>query len=282
MNFAYLTMIILGVAGQNIAKKPFADRAGGKGSYFFNFLMSIAAALFFLFCSQGLSFDPGILPYAIGFGATYSLCSIFSIRAIACGSLTLSSLVISYSLLVPTAYGLLVLKDPVGIGLIPGIVLLAVSLFLVNKPDKNTKFSFKWLLYATLAFLGNGLCSTIQKMQQQAFDGAYKNEFMILALVLSAAAMFGMMLATERKQLPDAVRAGWYLPVICGVLNGLVNLLVMILSHLMPVSVMFPSISAGGLILTYIVSRFLYRESLTKTQFIGFILGIAAVIALNI
>ena len=56
----------------------------------------------------------------------------------------------------------------------------------------------------------------------------------------------------------------------------------MILSGKMPVSLMFPLISAGGLIVTYIVSRFFYKEKLTKIQFIGFIFGLMAVVFLNV
>ena len=65
-------------------------------------------------------------------------------------------------------------------------------------------------------------------------------------------------------------------------MNGIVNLFVMILSGKMPVALMFPLISAGGIIVTYIVSRFFYKEKLTKMQFAGFILGIASVVFLHI
>lgn len=61
----------------------------------------------------------------------------------------------------------------------------------------------------------------------------------------------------------------------------MVNLFVMILTGLMPVSLMYPLISAGGIIVTYIVSKFFYKESLTKAQLIGFILGIGSVVLLN-
>jgi len=56
----------------------------------------------------------------------------------------------------------------------------------------------------------------------------------------------------------------------------------MILSGRMPVSLMFSLISAGGLLVTYIVSKFLYKETLTKTQFVGFLFGLLAVVFLNI
>lgn len=98
-----------------------------------------------------------------------------------------------------------------------------------------------------------------------------------LALVMSI-----MSLIKERKAMKVYAKAGWHWALICGLLNGMVNLFVMILSSSMPVSVMFPLISAGGLVVTYLVSRFVYKESLTKLQFVGFILGLAAIVFLNI
>ena len=64
--------------------------------------------------------------------------------------------------------------------------------------------------------------------------------------------------------------------------NGVVNLFVMILSGIMPVSIMFPMVSAGGIIVTYLVSRFYYKEKLTKMQFAGFLTGLASIVFLNI
>mgnify|MGYP003414767001 FL=1 len=70
--------------------------------------------------------------------------------------------------------------------------------------------------------------------------------------------------------------------VVAGVMNGIVNLLVMVLSGMMAVSVMFPLISAGGIIVTYVVSKVFYKEELTKTQFAGFLTGLASIVFLNI
>lgn len=62
----------------------------------------------------------------------------------------------------------------------------------------------------------------------------------------------------------------------------MVNILVMLLSGMMATSLMFPLISAGGIVITYAVSRLLYKEELTKTQFIGFIAGIISVVLFNL
>jgi drug/metabolite transporter (DMT)-like permease len=125
------------------------------------------------------------------------------------------------------------------------------------------------------------MCTVVQKMQQNASDGAYKNEFMIVALAIVTVIMLIMTIYKEKSGIKKYAKSGWHFALMCGVLNGVVNLFVMVLSGRIPVSLMFPLISAGGLIVTYIVSRFFYKEELTKTQFIGFVFGLAAVVFLN-
>ncbi len=282
MDVVYLLAIIFGVSGQNIVKKPYTEQTGGKGVYVFGMITGFAAMAFFLISARSIEFDPGILPYALLFGISYAVSTVFSVIAVSCGSLSLTCLIESYSLMLPALYGLIFLHDPIGVGLIPGIVLLAVSLVLINKKEKGVKFSLKWIVSVSLAFFGNGMCSVFQKMQQVKFDGAYKNELMIESLLIVTVIFFIFALIKERKDMAVCIKKGWAWGIGCGIMNGAVNLFVMILSGTMPVSILFPTVSAGGIIVTYIVSRFFYKEKLTAAQFIGFILGIGAVVLLNI
>ena len=96
------------------------------------------------------------------------------------------------------------------------------------------------------------------------------------------AVMLTMTLWKDLGNIGQYVKVGWYAAPICGTLNGVLNLFVMLLSARMAVSLIFPLISAGGLVVTYLVSRFLYKEKLTKQKFAGFVLGAAAVVFLNI
>lgn len=262
-------------------KKTYTQRTNGAGVYFFNILLSAAALLFFVVTSSKFSFDISFIPYSIGFAISYAVAAVFMVLAIAYGSLSLTSLFISYSLMIPTFYGLII-GDPIGKGFIPGMILLVISLFLTNKSGEKANVSFKWLSFVFLSFLGNGMCTVVQKMQQIASNGAYKNEFMIVALAIVIVIMLIMSVLKERTEIKFFAKVGWHWAVICGVLNGMVNLFVMILSGKMPVSLMFPLISAGGLIVTFLVSRFFYKEKLTKLQLAGFLCGVASVVCLNV
>ena len=284
LSIFYLISIILGLAFQNIAKKPYTDKVGGKGVYFFSLLTSLGAMLFFIVTSSGFEWEPGLILYSFMFALSYGLAIVFMTVAVSCGSLSFTSLVVSYSLMLPTVYGLLWLHDTMSVGFIPGLVLLAASLVLINKKGEgaHSRITFKWVVSAFLSFLGNGMCSVVQKMQQVQFDGGYKNEFMIIALAMVTIMMAVLFIVQERKEAKSYAVAGWHLALGCGVMNGIVNLFVMILSGRMPVSLMFPLISAGGIVVTFLVSKLFYKENFTKSQLAGFIIGTVSVVFLNI
>lgn len=282
MKFFYLISIILGCAFQNIIRKPYTQKTSGKGVYFFSLLSSLAAMLFFIITSNGFAWNKGLVIYSAIFALSYITGTVFSLAAVAYGSLSLTALMISYSLLLPTVYGLIFLDDPIGLGLLPGLILLLVSLFLINSKSADTPLTPKWIICVFLAFIGNGMCSVIQKAQQTAFNGDFKNEFMILALLMVVLLLSVFVVIKERKETKAFAKAGWHIALGSGVANGIVNLFVMILSGIMPVSLMFPMISAGGIVITFIVSKFFYKEQLTKKQFFGFVFGMISVVFLNI
>ncbi len=284
MNAIFLTLTILSASAQGVAVKAFGNKTGEKGLFLFSALSRTAGILFFILTAGSLSFRWDVLPYAIAFGVFYGIGVIFNFLSIGSGPLSLTSLITSYSLMLPTAYGLFFLNDPISIGLFPGLLLLLVSLFLMNRKNSSdgAQISLKWGIFVTLTFLGNGFCSIVQSMQQRAFLGEYKNEFMVIALLFFVLITGLISLVTERKNLITCTKKGWIPAVICGLANALMNLLVMTLQNRMPVSLLFPLMSAGSLVLTFFLSKFLYREQLSKRQLLGFILGVCSVILLNL
>lgn len=197
--------------------------------------------------------------------------------AIGCGSLSVTSLIFSFSLLIPTLYGLFFLNEPVEVGFFPGLVLLIISLILINKKEDKIKISLKWIINVFFAFVGNGMCSVVQKMQQIMFNGRYKGEFMAAALIMVGMVLSIFAVIIEIRNIKTYIKSGWYLGILSGVMNGAVNFYLMVLAMRMSASLMFPLISAGGIIATYIVSKTIFKEYLTKFQFVGFLLGIGSI-----
>jgi uncharacterized membrane protein len=114
------------------------------------------------------------------------------------------------------------------------------------------------------------------------FKEQYGSQLMILALSMVLVLYIIMMLLTERKELGKLAKNGWYNPPISGLANGANNLLVMVLRPMMSAAVLFPMISGGGLVITFLISLFIFKEKLGKLQVIGFFLGLGSVILLSL
>jgi len=284
MNYILLLLIVAGVTLQQVATKSYGEKVKG-GTYSFSVGTMVFALLFFVLTSGGeLDFSLAIVGYSLAFAVANSVTTIFMLLAINEGPLALTSLIVQYSLLIPTLYGLFVLGESVSICLLIGITFLIASIVLINfeKKKEEKKISLKWAIYSILTFVGNGSCSMIQKMQQTEFDGAYKNEFMIVAYVISIVILFGCMLSKERKQCTGDLKHGFIYYLLRGLSVGLVNFLVLVLTNRMEASVMFPVISSGGIVATFLLSVFVYREKLSLSQNIGVILGVISLVFLNI
>ena len=296
LNAAYLLLIVIGISAQSVIKKGYNNKSEGKGVFTFSSVTVLTACIFFVIKSGfNLPFGWEMLPYALGFAISYCLSAVFGFLAIKEGPLSLTSLVTSYSLIIPTFYGLIFLDESASVWFWIGLALLCISLFLINSGKKPSaeeeekkeegepvKITLLWAIFALVSFVGNGACSTIQTVQQRTFDGQYKNELMIIALLAVTVIMTAAACFAERKDIIPCTKRGWYWMVLCGVANGVVNLLVMVLSTRMKASLMFPVISAGGIILTWVVSRFLYKEKLSVGQNVALVLGIAAVVFMNL
>ena len=283
MAYFLLCMIVLLGLLERILAKEYNVKTEKPNCNLYTAVTCLCALIFFLVNSRGdLRFTMEIVPYALGFAAAFGTASATTIFAIKTGPLSITALVSSYSLLIPTFYGIIFLKDEVHATLFFGLAALFVSLFLINfKKDENLHFEPMWLLYVILAFISNGMCSTVQKMQQLAFDGAYKNEFMIIALVTVTAVLFALGFSrpgNKLAMLKPCIKYG----AVTGFANGIMNYLVMVTSAMLPNAVLFPSISAGGIVLTFVCALTIYKEKLSKTQTVGYVLGIAAVVLLNV
>lgn len=283
VNALLLLTIVIFVSVQSVMKKIYNTKVTG-GALSFSAASCVAALVVFLITSGGkLNFSTDFLIYSLLFAVSYSVTVVTNLLAIKTGPLSLTCLVTSFSLIVPTLYGILALDEPVSANLLIGLALLVVALILINLEEKGEKkITLKWVLYVVLAFVGNGMCSTVQKVQQINLAGQYKSEFMIVALIISAVAMAIFALCTEKTEFLPNLKAGFWMYAVNGLANGVTNFLVIFLSLRTPASVMFPVISAGGIVLTFLISLFIYKEKLSTWQILGSALGLVSVIFLNL
>ncbi len=286
MTYVLLFLAVACNAVQNLIAKRYNQSVKNANTYVFSSLVAASAMVFFIIASCGkFDFDLGVLPYCIAFAVSYSAAMIGNVCAVSCGPLAISSLINQCSLIIPTLYGLAVLGERLTLCGYLGIAMVFACLFLVkpatSSDEKSQKVSPKWFAWVTVGFLGNGMCSCIQKMQQMKFTGGYKSEFMIVSLAIGMLVMLAMGAANSKDLKRDVKSALKFAPP-SGAANGAVNLLVMILTALLPTAVLFPVILSGSAVITIVASIVIFGEKLTKKQFVGYALGAVSIVLVNI
>ncbi len=284
MNYLLLLTATLGISAQDILRKQL-DRRGTPPSgvtMALNLAVSVTALLFFA-VAAGFRLTPHIqtLPYALAFAVAYAVTMGVSMLAVTSGPLSLTSLVMACSMLLPAVHGTLFLKEPFGIANLIGLILLLCALCLVCL-DRKQHISKRWYVYAAVLLVSNGFCSIIQKMHQLKFAGEYKSEFMVFALTAVAVVCLVCLLLCQRGGAGRALRYVWRGAVGIGVGNGVVNLLVMYLSVQLPAAAMYPVMSGGSLLVSCLAARWLFREELSRQRKFGIVCGIIAVVIMNL
>lgn len=294
MEYLMLLIVVATMMINTIAQKQYNLKAKHHEPFLFLSVFIYVAMIFFVFSSGfKLEFNSAVLPYSIIFAICFALSFLTTFMAIKTGPLSITLLVTTYSLIVPTFYGMIFLGDKIGALAYIGIVLIMVSLLLVNiqkrskadDVDKSTpKITLKWVLWLVSAFFVNGFNSVIQKEQQLKFDGAYKSEFMIVGLFIAATVLFicAFLFGNARTEFLHKFKECVKYGIFGGVANGAMNLGVLILTGLIPTAILFPSISGGGVIAGFVISRFLYKEKLSPVQIAGYVIGTVSVIILNL
>ena len=282
----YLLIVLKTVAniGESVLIKKYNEKHTA-GGMFFTGILSLFALVFFLASDKnGLVFPAEMLPYAVAFGLIYCISYFLTFVALACGSFTLSMLIISYSLVFPILYGIIFLHEPVSVFTCIGFVLLMISLFFVreNKDEKETQFSVKWLISIIIVTAGNGALAIIQKIQQIRFNNECNNEFMIAGLAVSAAALLIGGIIKDRRQLKEIIRYGIPYAGTAGVANGVNNLLTIAVNNLLPLSIVSPVCSGMKIVVSFLSATVLFKEKYMKRQIVGVGIGVIALVFLNL
>lgn len=267
---------------QSIAQKQYNLKNESPNVMLFSAITSVIALCFFVITSGfSLDFNAALIPYAIGFGAGYAAAWVATVLAVRYGLMAISSMIISCSLIFPTAYGVM-LGEPVTPLKAAGMALIFAAIVLVNlKFSQKGKFSLKWLACVAVGFFGNGLCSIMQNMQKRALGESYSHEFMIIALVIASAALFVCALLNTNDIRKD-LRACLPFAAANGVANAAMNLILLMIIGNIPNTVMYPTNAALGMLFTFLLAFIVYRERFTLPQYIGYALGMASIVILNI
>ncbi len=253
--------------------------------------------------------------YAVLFGIFFALASHLSSECILCGPMSLTSLIMNLSLLIPLVYSCIFFKEKIGSVRLIGIGLLlitfAMSAFSSSGKSgggqdesedggkgegvKSKSVPARWIILVFIGFLANGLTAVIQKMQQSR-DADAGNTFLFLAYLVSAIYFAVLFFAEDSGERRERRKSGSHLslksyynsiPLLAvatfsaGIGSFVGNGLLGTLSTKVDAALLYPSINGGLAIMTAIVSFVFLKEKVTVKKALTLLVGVAAIILLN-
>ncbi len=247
--------------------------------------ISTAFLLFALMSISGFRMHGGTALYGCIYGLLLCISMHSGYMALASGPMALTSMIVSFSVVIPIVYGLCFCGEEMSIFKASGIICFVFAIIFtnINKSNKKGKCerNFKWAIYVTATFIANGFCSVIQKMHQEQYNSGYCLEFMVFAMFIC----FIAFIPIHIKEFPikKIIQAkGIIYAVLSGIANALVCYLTIRLAGFENASVLFPAISAGTIICTLMAGVTVFKEKLKCNHIIAFVFGIAAVVFLKL
>lgn len=284
MPYVYLISSVLLAASSSILGGFFNRKTQGKerAPLLYNFLSMCCTLVFWviLFCFDG-TMDVKVLPYAILYACFYSGCTISVIYALRSGPIVLTTLIKQFALICVSIWGFFFWETPFSLSIAIGLLLVVLALWLClynKKQSDSVSFDFKWIFYVLIMFVGNAGCSIVQKTQQMHFNGQYGNFLMLITTALSTAVCLVMYLKGDRIDNREIVKSAWYIPIVTGICNALLNLFIMLLTtSVLSPSLIYPVIAVGGIMVVTVFSAFIFREKMRWWQWFGVVVGCIAV-----
>jgi drug/metabolite transporter (DMT)-like permease len=290
MDYALILIPIVMFSIQTISFKDFnKNLMKNMDSYFlFNFLyFSLAVIIFIVFNREWEVIRPLTVLLATGFGLLFMTVILLYMKAMSLGPLSYSSLLFSMAMLVPIIFGAVFWDEPVRPIQLAGLALLVLTFLLASRASGDDKKpNIRWLLYCLAACIGNGLIMALSKAHQMTYTGQEIEEFLILGFGTAALVSLAIFLARRLRKKADLSKLRHMrfaiVVVLAGLTTGFGNLVALGLSGRIPAIVQFPSINGGFVILSSLLSYWLYKEKITRRALAGFVIGLAALVLLSL
>lgn len=223
-------------------------------------------------------------------------------------TLVVSQMIGAGSLLIPCIYGALFLNEPMSIWDWVGLAVFLVSIyFLVSQPkgakkqEKAGKMSLKTMIALAVCLFGEGFTMVFQKIFAIRVPNGNESMYSFLMFAMNAVILYATylivsivaknkasknVLCIDEKAKPKTLQPLSKKLLICGVLLAfamvVVNLLVTSLAKTVPSAVLFTVSYAISIGITILVGRVFYKEKLTWKNGIGIVLGVSAIIVINV
>jgi len=185
------------------------------------------------------------------------------------------------SLIIPVCAALILYPEENTFDALKGIAFFLALAGIYLSSTKGGKLSFdkKYLWLIILVFVGQGISDSIFNDFAQQFpnEGGYLF-FMVLFFMASISGILILSVKSVRSKNPLQIRSLFW-GIVFGVPNffSLVFFLKALGDPILTSSIVFPLVSMGVVVSSSVIGLFLFKENLTRSNWIGIILSICAI-----
>ncbi len=216
----------------------------------------------------------------LAFGIATMLSNYSKITALGKGPMHITVLITTSSMIIPALSGVVLFGEKFSVGKAFAIFLLIFFIYISLKKDKNATYNKSWVIYCALAFVFQGIIGIIQKIHQSS---NHKDElFVFLAVSFLFSCIFSKCLSQGGKERLKFTKKEYAFAFVCGICTFTMNYINLKLSGVMPSQIFFPLVNGGSIVLTSLVSLFVFKEKLDRKQMIGLIGGIVSLVLICI
>lgn len=254
----------------------------------YNLINASFACVFFLISLKfNLSLNMPTLIYAIIFASLImvNLCAnLFSMKYTPLPIITIVNM--ASGILLPSSFGILFFKEKLTFQLaISGIlILVAASIPFIKKSDDKKRFTGKSLFWCSLSFILTGSCTILMQLYAKDTRVLDSGMFFFITNFVIVIACFIILFICSKGKFKLKTILTVYKPLqilnigVRTLLNNISSVLQVFVLAAIPVSFYSVFTASLGLILTVLLSYFVFNEKQSKITFVSLILAIAATI----
>lgn len=293
LEYMYLLIILLLRLPQNMFNKKTSSMVCGAAPYFaygaYRYLLSGAFALLMMLLGgfPTISLEAFAIS-AIG-AAALGLNLFCGMEALKSGAMVIASMASAAGLLLPCIMGIFLFDESLSIWQLAGVLILILAGWMLAGYSRSVTGSFTPRTFLLLigSLISNGMIMVAQKMFSKYLPDTSASVFSLLAFGLVGIGMgIGLL-----GQLPDKKKRGeiaqlpkslWLYGAGLSAILFVINQLATIAARVIPSAIMFPLGDGGAMIISALTGAAFFGEKITKKSAAGLILGIVALIIINL
>ena len=223
-------------------------------------------------------FQPTFIYYALIIGVlfiiTFNLIA-FGTQKIGIAITTVSN---KMSMIIPVLIGLFVFKEDKNFLKLIGIVLAILAIFFSCSKNGKLSFDKKSLPVIILVFIGQGIADSTLKWAQEFAINASNNNVFFATTFFTAAFSGTLFMMIQQRKITVTLRS-----LLWGVILGIPNYFTLyffveaLSAGVFESSQVFPIVNMGVIVLTAVMGIILFREHLSKSNWMGILLALIAI-----